>query len=193
MGGKAIAGTPVEDQWVLAAEAEEEQGVDLVGRAAWPAGEVAIEEWAPSGLRVDAVEAVAESIAQVRAAAERKGIEVAYAYAVQPVWVQAGQEELREALDVILNAAVESADTGSIAVRCTEREGEAVLDIAVMPDPGSTGMDLDAAFPQAADATGDDLASIWSLVEAQRTCAATGVLSPENADHVTVRLQLAQG
>lgn len=187
MEGKAMAGMKVEDQRILA-----EEGIELVGHAAGPAREVAVQEWAPSGRRVDAVETVAQSVARVRAAADLKGVGVAFAYAAEPVWVRAGEEELGEAVDVILNAAVECAGTGSIAVRCIARHSEAVLDIAVLPDPGETGLDLGAAFQDRGDPAGDeDGASIWSLVEAQR--AGFDVLSPEHGDHVTVRLALAQG
>jgi len=150
--------------------------------------------------RVDAVEMVADSIAEARATAYEKGIDIAYAYATAPVWVHADEVQLRQAIDELLAATLRSTPLGTVAVRCTARDGDALLEVMEVRDPDAAGADLGALFDENQQAEPGEarrvrqrsLGSMQELARAQHgkvemtTSAASG-------SHITVRLPLARG
>jgi signal transduction histidine kinase len=152
--------------------------------------------------RIDAVEAVSAAVAQARETASQRGIDIAYAYAGQPVWVRADEAELRRALDELLSGAVESATLGSLAVRCAPSDGDALLEILEVRHPDAAGTDLAALFDDrlAGEAPDEpppppvsgELTTLLTLVQSHH-----GILgvssSPDAGSRITVRLPLARG
>ena len=118
------------------------------------------EEATPFVPRIDAIEVVAEAVAQARESTHEKGVDIAFAYAPEPVWVRVDKNELRRTLDQVLDAAVRSTAIGAVAIRCTAGDGEALLEVSDVPEPGAAGTDLDSAF---GEASVDDAESRFTL------------------------------
>ena len=104
------------------------------------------EEATPFIPRIDAIEIVAEAVAQAREAVYDKPVDIAFAYAPEPVWVRVDKNELRRTLDRVLDAAVRTAETGAVAVRCIVSDGDALLEVTEVPEPGAAGTDMASAF-----------------------------------------------
>jgi len=183
----------------------------IPGRSGHAASVIALVEDATSALpgaddaelgraRIDAVETVGAAVAEARDAASEKGIDIAYAYASAPVWVRADEDELRRAVDELLASAVRTTQLGSLAVRCTERGGDALLEVLEVREPGEVGADLDRVFAAAAEAEASaarqdrdrDLGSMRALVQAHEGNVGM-TSSPESGNRITVRLPLARG
>jgi PAS domain S-box-containing protein len=145
---------------------------------------------APSGTRTDAVEAVAGAVARAR----ELGVDVAFAYATEPLWVQADQAELRGAVDRLLATAVRAAPRGSLAVRCTASGTDALLEVLPLSDTDLAGADLGAVFGEpggeVAPLSARRLAPVRAVVEASN--GTVGVSSaPGRGPGFTVSLPLA--
>jgi PAS domain S-box-containing protein len=159
------------------------------------------DEGVPSfaGARVDAVETVAGAVAQARDAAHEKGIDIAYAYATAPVWVHADEPELRKAVDQLLTAALRSTRLGALAVRCTAHDGDALLEVLEVREPGIAGAELGAIFEPRAQIDagdtrpGDERALGHARALAQAQHGVVGMTSsPESGNRITMRLPLAR-
>jgi PAS domain S-box-containing protein len=151
--------------------------------------------------RIDAVVTVADAVAQARDAAYEKGIDIAFGYSGDPVWVRADQAQLRRAVDHLLATTVRSAQQGSVAVRCTTLDGQALLEVLQVRKPGSAGADLSLIFGERAEpgdadaepvADGRALGPVQTLVRAQRGKVEVSS-STENGSRITLRLPLARG
>ena len=118
------------------------------------------EEATPFVPRIDAIEIVAEAVAKGREAAHEKGLDIAFAYAPEPVWVRVDKNELSRTLDQVLDAAVRSTDSGAVAVRCTAGDGDALLEVSDVPEPGVAGTDMASAF---GEATADEAENSFTL------------------------------
>jgi PAS domain S-box-containing protein len=150
--------------------------------------------------RIDAVETVGDAVAQARDSAHEKGIDIAYAYASAPVWVNADETQLRQAVDQMLATAVRSTKLGSLAVRCISSDGDVVLEVMELHDPGAAGADLGVVFddgqlvehgdtPKARERS---LNRVRALARAHNGDVGM-TSSPGGGSRITVRLPLARG
>lgn len=150
--------------------------------------------------RIDAVETVADAVAQARESAQEKGIDIAYAYATAPVWVNADETQLRQAVDQLLAGALRSSKLGSLAVRCTASDGDALLEVMELHDPGIAGTDLGVVFDDSQSVDHEDaprggersLGRVRALARAHNGNVGM-TSSPGGGSRITVRLPLARG